>query len=224
MGSGSLEEKNLLVEQYKLYVQSADNVSSRRTSSIQYLVAVNAALLSAYGIYFSISGHLLWAVLIAASGIAVSLFSCAIIRQHTNLNEVKFMVIHEMERHLPSKPYMREWELAESGQGRIYRPISKIEMYVPVAFFALHTLVLISIIAFLCVGMPSWATVSSVPDHGSPPSSPGCDAVGSAPYPNRIGLTARSERSATHARAIRTSPAGTRKCGAARPSRRAAPD
>ena len=155
-----LEDKDAFVEQYKLYVQSADNVSSRRISSIQYLMTVNAALLSAYGIYLSVSDHLIWAVLVAASGIAVSLFSCAVIQQHKNLNRVKFEVIHEMEHYLPSTPYIREWELAESGEGRIYRPISKIEMYVPVVFFVLHTLALITIIVFLCVGVPSWATVS----------------------------------------------------------------
>lgn len=152
-----LEDKSAFVEQYKMYVQSADNVSSRRTSSIQYIMAVNAALLSAYGIYFSISGHLIWAVLIAASGIIISLFSCAIIRQHTNLNVLKFTVIHEMERHLPSAPYQREWELMGSGKDRMYWPISKIEIGIPVVFCVLHTLAMIAIIVFLCVGVPSWA-------------------------------------------------------------------
>ena len=35
-----------LLEQYKLYVQSAENVSARRVASIQYLLTVNAALVA----------------------------------------------------------------------------------------------------------------------------------------------------------------------------------
>ena len=39
-----------LLEQYKLYVQSAENVSARRVSSNRYLLALNAALVALYGL------------------------------------------------------------------------------------------------------------------------------------------------------------------------------
>ena len=39
-----------LLEQYKLYVQSAENVSARRVASSRYLLTINAALVALYGI------------------------------------------------------------------------------------------------------------------------------------------------------------------------------
>ena len=39
-----------LLEQYKLYVQSAENVSARRVASNRYLLTLNAALVALYGL------------------------------------------------------------------------------------------------------------------------------------------------------------------------------
>ena len=39
-----------LLEQYKLYVQSAENVSARRVASNRYLLTLNAALIALYGV------------------------------------------------------------------------------------------------------------------------------------------------------------------------------
>ena len=38
-----------LLEQYKLYVQSAENVSARRIASSRYLLTLNVALVALYG-------------------------------------------------------------------------------------------------------------------------------------------------------------------------------
>ena len=39
-----------LLEQYKLYVQSAENISVRRVASNRYLLTLNAALVALYGL------------------------------------------------------------------------------------------------------------------------------------------------------------------------------
>ena len=39
-----------LLEQYKMYVQSAENVSARRVASSRYLLTLNIALVTLYGI------------------------------------------------------------------------------------------------------------------------------------------------------------------------------
>ena len=39
-----------LLEQYKLYVQSAENVSARRVASSRYLLSLNVALAALYGL------------------------------------------------------------------------------------------------------------------------------------------------------------------------------
>lgn len=135
-----------LLEQYKLYVQSAENVSARRVSSNRYNLTVNAALVASYGFQSASSGLSTWTILIAVAGIIISLLTWSIIKSHRDLNAVKFRVIHEFEKHLPAAPYDHEWQLAEEGRGKSYRTVSRIELWIPIVFLALHVATLASLI------------------------------------------------------------------------------
>ena len=127
-----------LLEQYKLYVQSAEHVSARRLASSRLLLALNAGLAALYGIRPEGFGQSLWAVAVPVLGIAVSWLWSRIIRSHKELNRVKFELIHEIEGHLPAALYTCEWRLAEQGRGRSYRAVTDIERWLPWTFLALH--------------------------------------------------------------------------------------
>ena len=127
-----------LLEQYKLYVQSAENVSARRVASSRYLLTLNAALVALYGFQYAGFGQSYWALLLPVIGIPVSLLWYLIIKSHADLNRIKFGVIHEFEQHLPAAMYEYEWELAENGEGKSYRAITTIEKWIPVLFGVLH--------------------------------------------------------------------------------------
>ena len=146
-----------LLEQYKLYVQTAENVSTRRISSSRYLLTVNAALIASYGFQSASSGQMYWLILISVVGITVSLLSHSIIKSHRDLNAVKFKLIQKMERQLPVALYGYEWQLAECGQGRAYRRVSHIELWIPRILFSLHVVALIFIVIFIICGIPDWA-------------------------------------------------------------------
>ena len=60
--------KSDLLEQYKLYVQSAENVSARRVASNRYLLALNAALVALYGLQTANFGQGYWTLLVPAIG------------------------------------------------------------------------------------------------------------------------------------------------------------
>ena len=128
-----------LLEQYKIYVQSAEHVSARRLASSRLLLALSAGLAALYGIRpegFE-SG---WALSVPVLGIVVSHLWSRIIRSHRELNRVKFALIHELEQHLPAAPYTCEWRLAEQGRGRSYRAVTDIERWLPWTFLALHVI------------------------------------------------------------------------------------
>ena len=127
-----------LLEQYKLYVQSAENVSARRVASSRYLLTLNVALVALYGLQSASFGQTYWTLLVPALGIPVSLLWHQIIKSHRDLNTVKFKVIHELERHLPAALFDYEWHIAEQGQGKSYRPVTHIEIWIPIAFVGLH--------------------------------------------------------------------------------------
>ena len=144
-----------LLEQYKLYVQSAENVSSRRVASNRYLLTLNAALVALYGLQSANFGQGYWTLLIPVIGIPVSLLWYLIIKSHADLNRIKFDVIHEFEQHLPAAMYRYEWKLAEEGQGKTYRAVTTIERWIPILFAVLHVVLAIMIILAIA-GIMDW--------------------------------------------------------------------
>ena len=128
-----------LLDQYKLYVQSAENVSSRRLASSRYLLAVNAALVALWGFHAQATGSISLTFLLPILGILVSLLWYRIIRSHKRLNEVKFGIIHRLEEHLPAALFKLEWREAHQDRGEAYRAVTDIERWIPLLFLALHT-------------------------------------------------------------------------------------
>lgn len=134
-----------LLEQYKIYVQSAENVSARRVASSRYLLTLNIALVTLYGIQSErlVQGY--WTMLVPILGILVSGLWYQIIKSHSDLNTVKFQIIHQLEEHLPVALYTHEWQLAGEGRGTSYSAVTHIEKWIPIAFVALHLILLISL-------------------------------------------------------------------------------
>lgn len=140
-----------VLEQYKLYVQSAENVSARRVASSRYLLTLNAALIALYGVQSAGFGQSSWMTLpIPVIGIFVSLLWYWIIKSHADLNRVKFDVIHELERYLPAAMYKYEWQLAEEGKGKTYRAVTNIERWIPALFGLMHVVLGIVIVLSIC--------------------------------------------------------------------------
>ena len=144
-----------LVEQYKLYVQSAENVSARRVASNRYLLTLNAALVALYGLQSANFGQGYWTLLLPVMGIPVSLLWCLIINSHADLNRIKFDVIHELEQQLPATMFKHEWRLAEEGQGTTYRAVTKIERWIPILFAGLHVVLTVMVILAIA-GVMDW--------------------------------------------------------------------
>lgn len=132
-----------LLDQYKLYVEMADRISTRRASANQYFLSVNSAILAFVGYLTSRdSVEYLW--MLALGGIALSVLWEALITSYRNLNTAKFAVIHKIEKRLPISPYEAEWDAMDRGKNpKLYRPISHIEQGVPFVFMALHAIVFV---------------------------------------------------------------------------------
>jgi hypothetical protein len=132
-----------LFQQYKLYVESAEKISERRVSANNYLLTVNAFLVTLYGLLAASPYKGAWAVLVPVAGVLVSLTWHRIITSYRDLNTVKFKVIHELEREMPAALYDYEWHRAEEGRGKAYHPLTHLERWVPIIFFVLYVLLAI---------------------------------------------------------------------------------
>ena len=144
-----------LLEQYKLYVQSTENVSARRVASNRYLLTLNIALAALYGIQSAGFGQSYWTLLVPIVGIPISALWYLVIKSHADLNRIKFDIVHELETHLPSRIYEYEWNLAEGGKGKTYRAVTAIERWIPMLFIVLHIALAILIILAM-FGILDW--------------------------------------------------------------------
>nr|VFJ68873.1 MAG: hypothetical protein BECKFW1821C_GA0114237_101644 [Candidatus Kentron sp. FW] len=132
-----------LFEQYKLYVEMADRVSTRRMLANSFFVGVQTALIIAFAVLAK--DNILSSTLLGFAPLIAILLLCFvwwwIVRSYRQLNSGKFQVILELERMLPVAPYDEEWGALGSGKDRKkYLPLTHIENWVPVCFGLLYIL------------------------------------------------------------------------------------
>ena len=131
-----------ILEQYTLYVQTAENVSTRRDSANNYFVSINTVLFTISG-YLSFKNQELWTILISVVGILISVVWYTTIQSYKNLNSGKFKVIHELENYLPAKLFDYEWECLGRGVTKKYKKLTVIERNIPRIFGSLYVVVII---------------------------------------------------------------------------------
>ena len=135
-----------LLEQYKLYVEMADRISSRRQSANSFFLSVNTAiiaLISYINLGYKNNSSFYW--LVSLAGMALCFMWYRLVRSYKDLNTAKFKVIHEMEAKLPVAPYDLEWEKVGKGKvSKLYLPFTHIEICIPWIFFVIHAFVFLN--------------------------------------------------------------------------------
>jgi hypothetical protein len=133
-----------LLEQYKIYLTSAENISNRRQTANAFFVTVNTAIISLISyLHLGVANSSRHYWVIAIVGIAISYMWYRLVHSYKDLNSAKFKVIHEIEKKLPISPYDAEWEAVGRGNNpKLYLPFTDIEIYVPWVFILLHLSVL----------------------------------------------------------------------------------
>lgn len=137
------EYENHLFEQYKLYVEMADRVSARRMLANSFFVGVHTTLIVAFAVL--IKEDMVKPVwLIVAPFVALMLFCFVwerVVHSYRQLNSGKYKVVHLLEQMLPVAPYDAEWiALGEGKDKKLYRPLTRVEKWVPRCFAFLYIL------------------------------------------------------------------------------------
>jgi hypothetical protein len=137
-----------LLEQYKLYVESAQTITERRLHSANFFLAINSSLVAVFGITLSSFGNHRWNGVIPLTGILVSIVWFRVVKSYKDLNTAKFKVIHELESYLPAALFKHEWQVCGWGSDpKKYRPLTHSEQYVPLAFVVFY--VVLALYAFI---------------------------------------------------------------------------
>ncbi len=136
-----------LIDIYKLHVQMADNVSSRRGKTNQFYLTLLSAIFIAISFIFekqqAISS---WNVLVIAAcilGIVISIVWWLNIVSYKKLNSVKFQILCDLEKKLPYDFLTKEWDDINSNKDNDkYVHLSKIEQFLPWFLMIVFTMLL----------------------------------------------------------------------------------
>jgi len=146
--------KKHLLAQYKLCVEMADKISSRRSTANNFFLSVNTLLITAIGILSRFGSSfatfsLWWIVITSFAGILFCWTWLVTIRCYRNLNDAKFKTINAIEQKLPVAAFDVEWRcLNPENKTTKYPQLTKVERWVPLIFaFLYFVLMLIGLVA-----------------------------------------------------------------------------
>jgi len=131
-----ISEKEVLLEQYKIYVEMADRISARRSNTNNFYITLLTALLL---LLSTISEKNMFSdfqmpivLMVSFLGIALCYIWHNNIQSYRQLNRAKFKIIQEMEKKLPFHCYTEEWDLLGKGEdSKKYLQLTAIESHVP---------------------------------------------------------------------------------------------
>lgn len=134
------------LEQYKMYVESAEKVSDRRSNLNTFYLSLTTTIAGLIGYLktntIENSGYL--TVGLSISSILICIYWINLLENYRKLNSGKFKVIHEIEKELPLSLYEYEWEkLGKGDDPRLYKKLSNVEKTIPFIFGLLFLLVII---------------------------------------------------------------------------------
>lgn len=137
--------KDHLLEQYKLYVETSQQVSEKRQNSNNYLLTLNSSLVTLFVVFLSTFGHQRLNFLIPTTGLIVCFIWYSLVDSYKDLNTAKFAVIHELENQLPVALFRHEWYVCGHNRKKkdkpvedMYVPLTHLERWIPVAFSLLY--------------------------------------------------------------------------------------
>ncbi len=145
------EYQAAVLEQYKLYVGLADQVSARRGTTNSFFVTLNTAVFALIGALATrTSGHSSWLLIFPLLGLEGECFAWFyLVRSYRLLNGAKFAVVGALEERLPASPWWRaEWSALGEGRDRTkYWPLTHLEQWIPVLFALVYLGVFIGALA-----------------------------------------------------------------------------
>ena len=146
------DEKQELLEIYKLHAELADSISKQRATANRFYMLVLSGLAVLFSPFLQRKNGipLGWLMIgVGLFGIFLTAAWYVVIRSYRQLNTGKFKVLHKLEEKLAYPFFKREWELLNEGKDfKNYWKLTVVETFVPI-IFGICFLVLLLIGIFL---------------------------------------------------------------------------
>ena len=142
-----MDEKQELLEIYKLHAELADSISKQRATANRFYILVLSGLAVLFSTFLQRKNGVPLGWLMVSFGLFGLLLAAAwhnVIRSYRQLNTAKFDVLHELEERLAYPFSKREWDLLAKGKNRrIYQQLTVVESRVPIIFGSCFAMLLL---------------------------------------------------------------------------------
>ncbi|MDE0326675.1 MAG: hypothetical protein OXN27_22330 [Candidatus Poribacteria bacterium] len=133
-----MNEKQELLEIYKLHAELADSVSKQRATANRFYILVLSGLAVLFSTFLQRKNGvpLGWIMIgFGAFGVLLALAWYIVIRSYCQLNSGKFQVLLALEEKLAYPFFKREWKLLGEGKdSKSYWKLTAVETFVPIIF------------------------------------------------------------------------------------------
>lgn len=134
---GTVAYQTAVLEQWKILVETSERVSTRRSLTNTFFLAINSAAITVLGNFWN-NGMIVasaWWILLP---LIILLFTCAswmlLIGSYRRLNHAKFAIIHSLEEFLPAKVFVEEWQIIQRRGKTRYVSFTAVEFIIPTLF------------------------------------------------------------------------------------------
>lgn len=136
------ETREILFEQYKLYVEMSNEISKRRHQTNSFYISLSSAIIALFSLITVKIGTINseFISLLPIFGLITCFIWFTHLKSYKKLNSAKFKIINKIEEQLPCKGFSDEWEIL--GKDR-YKRFTDIEKYVPIIMGVLYFLILL---------------------------------------------------------------------------------
>ena len=143
--TGDQPNLEILMEQYKLFVETSERLVARRQVVNTFFLSVNALALSALGLIAKEASQspliAIGMVAISAAAIVLCVAWKTLVGSYRQLHRGKFAVIDRLEDRLPAALFRAEWvALGRGVDSEIYKPFTATEEVVSKIFIVIYAL------------------------------------------------------------------------------------
>ena len=149
---------SVLLEQYKAFLQTSEDLVSRRQNVNSFYISVNSSLVAIFSFISALEMEPLYklstSVILTMVGIILSVSWIKTLISYGDLNSSKMKIISCIEKQLPASLYDAEWAaLSDKLNKRKYVSFTNNEKNIPLLFIVIYICVFILYVIFILKGL-----------------------------------------------------------------------
>lgn len=157
VNKGEITKNEILLEQYKIFLQTSEDLVERRQNVNNFYITINSAFIALFGALMTFEIDKLYqsaiGIVFSVMGIILSFSWIKLLDSYGTLNKSKMTVIGCIEKELAANLYAAEWEVMSDKLNRKkYVSFTESEKRIPKIFIALYILLLIGLVCYFFFG------------------------------------------------------------------------